>query len=306
MDKRNIIIVFPKSRKIQSIGLPNDAAETLHLPLVNIQMLKDSNLTLKEYLRMNPPHGYVLDGIVQSARDKKSLQDWSNEAGMTVCYYNPEKVPSRDLTRDFFRTISPLCFEDPALADDYYRFVDLCRTVGVEHMLVSGACSYIYWGRRSLKDLDVIVPSLEDLKELSTKTNLPIQPLKSSFAFTNYFEFSSSVEVVSDLEVLYEDDEGQQGIRFSYQEMLQDSRIVRFMGEDVRLMSPEMLVIFKFSMGRLGIDQWGKHKDDYEDARGVIVSQNINSDSLESRAKKIGALDRVLLGKKILEWHTHD
>lgn len=206
-----------------------------------------------------------------------------------------------EVSRNFFQIFSRIGFEYPTLAQDYFQFRDLCQELGIPHILVSGVCSYIYWGRRALKDIDVLVPSLDALKKLAEKVSLPIEKIRSSYANSQYLNFSSGVEVVTDLSVVFKrDSEEKREIPFTFRELDRDAKLVRFMGEKCKIMSPESLVLFKFCLGRFGIDDYGQHKDDYEDARGVLISQNIDFGSLRRRAKRLDALERVVLAEQIL------
>lgn len=316
MDKRNVVISVSRFAHPKRSQLLQGIAETLHLPLINSAMLDNG---LKPLLYDNPPHGYVFDELPTSTEELAVVEGWLAEVGMTMHTVDvsgskrltvPSKVKTiqhvldtknaESLERQFFRAISPHCFEDPNLADDYYRFVDICLKLNVPHILIAGACSYIYWGRRPLKDIDVLVPSHDDLKKISTEADKPIEHIISPYADTQFLNFSSGVEPVSDLVVTYDSQGTQQRVPFTFDELMSDARTVRFMGESCTLMSPEMLVLFKFSLGRFGIDQWKHHKDDYEDARGVLVSQTVDWNSLEKRARRLGAFERVALGRKIL------
>ena len=177
---------------------------------------------------------------------------------------------------------------------------EICTRLSIPHILIAGACSYIYWGRRPLKDLDILVPTLNDLKAIGEGVGENVEHLVSAFADTQYLNFSEGVEVVSDLVVIYKENGKEKRTAFPFDELMTDARRVRFLGEECLIMSPETLIIFKFSLGRFGIDKWGHHKDDYEDAMGVIISQNIDFEKLKKRAEKLGVFDRVLLGGKIL------
>ncbi len=324
MDKRNRIIALLGGDAPLIANMAVDVSETLHLPTLSSRDV-GSTAELKSRLEDAPPHGYVLDSIPGNVDDLEVVEGWSKEHGMVVHLYSVdgqlddnqkavvEEARKRgldvnnlsgssldDKSKDLFRKISPFCFEDPNLAEKYYQFQGVCQKLGIPHMLISGACSYIYWGRRPLKDLDILVSSKEMLDAIGKEIGVGTEHLVSSFADTNYLNFSEGVEAVSDLAVLYKDDESQHRVEFAFDDLMSDAKSVRFMGTSNTLMSPEMLVLFKFALGRFGIDKWNHHKDDYEDARGVMISQSIDLNSLEERARKIGALDRVLLGEKIL------
>ncbi len=310
MDKRNVILQITTPPGFDRTLLLRDAAEALHLPVLNRALLIgsidvpdiDIARSLSQYLSDAPPHGHIIGDLPAVEVVQEVLSAYSDKSGMMLHSLVVESGRSQeDGTRDFFRKLAPICFEDPSLAGDYYDFLDTCKKLDIEPVLISGACSYIYWGRRALKDLDVLVPNLDKLQALALSRHLNVEHLVSSFADTQFLNFSHGVEAISDLVVLVKEDNGVRRIPFTYKDIMSDARKVRFLGEQCTLMSPEMTVLFKFALGRFGVDQWGQQKDDYEDARGVFVSQNINLGSLRRRAEQIGALDRVILGEKILQ-----
>lgn len=316
MDKRNLAIILDCPPKYRDVLL-SDLTETLHLPPIVPDIISQNTQLL--------PHGYIFSGYPKEKVDVDRVQKWSKESKINlhvVKVIDCSKFESSgdllkdadcikheiemnegvdEVSKNIFRKLSPYCFEDPNLADDYYKFRDTCEKLNTDHILISGACSYIYWGRRPLKDIDVLVPNLEQLKNLGFTVNQPVDHLVSSFADTQYLNFASSLEPVCDLAVFSDIDENKVRINFDWSDINEDSKEVRFLGVKCKLMSPEMLVLFKFCLGRFGIDKWGKHKDDYEDARGVIISQSIDWNKVEQLAIKLGALDQVKKGKKILD-----
>ncbi|RJQ31210.1 MAG: hypothetical protein C4562_06460 [Actinobacteria bacterium] len=329
-DSRRFIIIITDPSGFNVNSVVAEVAETLHLPPLTRSLVtgaggqtEEFTEALSSYLASVPPHGYIMSGIPNDKAETQALINWAKKNGLEVhCMewgaHGGSIVVGKELEggaiihrlevqsdyssvmREMFRKISSFAFEDPTLADDYYRFRDICKKLGIPHILVSGACSYIYWGRRSLKDLDILVPSEEALQRVAKEVSQSVEHLVSDFADTKYLNFSAGVEVVSDLAILFKEDGAQKRVEFSFKELESDSRRVRFLGEECTLMSPEALVLFKFSMGRFGMDAWGHHKDDYEDANGVLVSQTVNLSSLEARAEKLGAKERILLGEKIL------
>lgn len=314
MDKRNFVVVLKGFPEIVQSKLLLDVSETLHLPHLAASTFK-GQFSFEDYLKAMPPHGFVTGDLPGSQDEQIALLKWSLRQGMSLHFCHSEQVfieimgenvyshrlNGDNITRKFFQELSPFCFEDPKLAEKYFQFLDICKEKKIPNILVAGACSYIYWGRRPLKDLDILVPSKKDLEAVASEVDGKIEHLISAYADTNYLNFSEGVEVISDLKVLYEDEQKRKiVVPFDFKELESDAQNVRFMGESSWLMSPEMLVLFKFSLGRFGVDQWGHHKDDYEDASGVLVSQNIDLDALRKRAEKLSALPRVALGEKIL------
>ena len=241
----------------------------------------------------------------------KRLNVYEKERDEILKVFSKEKIDVSNIdgngtvqetSRKFFKMLSPHCFENPTLAQDYFQFRSVCQESNIPFILISGACSYIYWGRRALKDIDVLVPSLPDLEKIAKRAKLAVEHVESSYADSQYLNFSTGVEPVADLSIIYKDNKGQKKfVPFTFDELATDSKTVRFMGEKCTIMSPEALVLFKFCLGRFGIDDYGHHKDDYEDARGVLISQNIDWSHLRKRAKRLGMLERVDLAEKILD-----
>lgn len=309
MENRSFIITLEVPQNFNKTPLLQDLSETLHLPILSRQMLGLNESTpeqnviqsLRNYLSSQPPHGWVIDNLFNTKGEKKVVKDWSKENNLTIHSIDANLDKNREsITRGVFIELSKFCFEDRNLAAKYYEFRDICKRLSIPHVFIAGVCSYIYWGRRPLKDLDILVPTLDDLKTIGEEVGEKVEHLVSSYADTQYLNFSEGVEIVSDLVVIFKENGEEKRIVFPFEELMKDAMRVRFLGEECHVMSPEMLIIFKFSLGRFGIDKWGHHKDDYEDARGVIISQNIDFVKLEERARKLGAYDRVVLGGKIL------
>lgn len=332
MDKRNLLVALLAPPSFNKTALVTDITETLHLPPLNRALVSAVNVSdwanqLEKRLNELPPHGYVLCDLPQSSEEATVVAEWVNRVGLNlqivdlqdrkqdvkdkhlvdflknrgaVVHQLDATVSDNQIARNFFTSISPYCFEDKQLAEKYYEFRDICQELKIPHILISGACSYIYWGRRPLKDLDILVPGKENLQRIGDRIGQKAEHLVSSYADTNYLNVSEGVEVVSDLWVLSSSGEDQKRIPFAFDDLASDAQEIRFLGEKCTIMSPETLILFKFALGRFGIDQWGHHKDDYEDARGVLISQSVDLAKLRERAKQINALDRVVLGEKIL------
>lgn len=306
-------------------SLSLSAHKTLQLDVVGLQTLNmyyssesiDSALEL--FLDSSPSQGLIFNNLPNTSGQAKLLVGWSKRTGIKLKVFNLEEGPpksealkvleqhaqiynlnaknSQELSRDFFKNISQFCFQDPGLAEQYFFFKDLCQKLNFPYMIVSGACSYLYGGKRSLKDIDVIVPSHHDLEKLSQETGTSIIESSSSCAKMYYLNLKE-IDVNSEVTVFWEQSEKK--VSFDFNTLFQKSRKIQFLGEDCFLMSPEDLVIFKFSLGRFGIDDFSDYKDDYEDVRGILISQPINWQYIEEMAKKIGAWERVVLGKQLL------
>lgn len=312
MDKRNLAIVLRGASENIRTQLLLDTAETLHLPPLYMSNFGAAD-PFEKFLQSMPPHGFVIADLKENAPEQQVLVKWAANQGMSVHTFcldgtakgieegDNHQLEQNNLTRSFFQEVSPFVFEDPKLAEKFFQFKDICEKKRIPYIFVAGACSYIYWGRRPLKDLDILVPNQENLRQIGEEIGQTVEHLISAYADTHYLNFSEGVEVISDLKVLYKEGGKQNVIDFSFEELDRDKREVRFMGESCHLMSPEMLVLFKFGLGRFGIDQWGHHKDDYEDANGVLISQNVNLESLRQRAERMGALPRIALGEQILD-----
>lgn len=311
MDKRNLVIILNGATDDARAQLLLDASETLHLPTLQISSFNEPK-SFERFLQSMPPHGFVTADLKENTPEQELLVEWAGKQGMDLHSFgltksvkdiegaNIHQLDINNLTRSFFEEVSPFVFEDPKLAEKYYQFKDICNKKNIPYIFVAGACSYIYWGRRPLKDLDILVPDQASLKIIGEEIGESVEHLVSAYADTHYLNFSEGVEVISDLKVLYKEQDKQRIVNFSFDELNKDKKEVRFMGENCHLMSPEMLVLFKFSLGRFGIDQWGHHKDDYEDANGVLISQNVNLASLRHRAARMSALPRIALGEQIL------
>ena len=204
------------------------------------------------------------------------------------------------ITRSFFLQISPYIFKKGKLVDRYYYFFDLCQKLDIENILVTGACIYYYQGRRQLEDIDTVVSNLRDLEKISSATGKPLESTSSKVGIMKYVNLGE-VDILSDLRLAYKEDDNKSIYAdFNFTELKSDAQRVNLFGLPALITSPEMTVLMKMYLGRYGVDEWGLPKDDYEDTRGVIISQNVDLASLEKRAKKLGALDRVILGEKIL------
>ncbi len=209
--------------------------------------------------------------------------------------------PIKATARKIFQELSPLSFEDPQLSQKYFEMKDFCEASHINFMLISGACGYIYRGRRPLKDLDILVPSLTDLETIARNVDGKIELIKSSYAISRYLNYSSGVELVTDLSIRYIEEGQVKEIKFAFADLDKDSKIVRFMGENCKIMSPEWLIVLKLCMGRSGKDDYGHNKNDYADAYDVTVSQPIDYERIKAMARQIGAEKRVEEGLTILQ-----
>ena len=303
------------------------AQETLHLSIVTPSIINDygqsvsSDSALQLFLNETSPQGFIFNNIPQTPEEARLLVKWSEKTGFELKVFSLIKeYPSssevfkilktytkiytletnnnfKELSRDFFQIISKFCFQDSKLAEKYFSFKDLCQRLKIPFIIISGACSYFYDGKRSLKDIDVVVPSRQDLRKLSRKTGVSIIESSSSCAKMYYLNLKE-IDVNAEVKVFW-DQSGKQ-VSFDFYDLLKDAKQIKFLGEECLVMSPEDLIIFKFALGRFGIDDFNDYKDDYEDIRGVIISQPVNWETLKKKAEKIGAWERVVFGKKLL------
>ena len=250
--------------------------------------------------RMDDNDSAIKNRLDQFRNERDILLETLKENGATIHTFDANGKLG-ETSRTVFKELSPLAFEDPELATKYFEFRDLCEQEKIDFMLVSGACSYIYRGRRPLKDLDIIVPSSDDLAKISGKTGIPTEKVESSYASSQYLNFSSGVELVSDLSVLYSENGEAQKVPFDFEDLNQDSRVVRFFGESCKIMSPEWLIVFKACLGRAGTDDFGHNKNDYQDAFDVTISQPVDFNRISDIAKRIGAEARVNSGLEIVK-----
>jgi len=289
----------PKRKRIAK-----DIKETLHLDLLSTT--KDLN----SFIKTNPLRGYIFENPSLDKINLEKVTDWSRKYSFEVVffiladkikqksgntYYFDSQLPFKQLSEEIFNKISELCFQEPGLAKKYFYFRNISQKLSIPHIIVSGACSYLYYGKRSLKDIDLIIPSKSDLGKLSKITDIPVIKSDSSCASMYYMNLKE-VDVNSEVEVFWENCR----VKFDFNELIKDAKSIPFLGVSCLVMSPEDLIIFKFCLARFGIDDFNDYKDDFEDVRGVIISQPINWEKLHKKAIKMGALERVKAGERLL------
>lgn len=318
MESSHYCLIFLSNNKNTSSQLSFTAYQTLHLEIIR----SVTTINLREFLDDTAYSGFIFDGI-ENQDNGQTVLDWARKRGLPIYVFKIGRLNSQnkgllqilqgytktkvtalkstlsfsEMIRQFFTILSPYVFQDPKLASQFYYFKDLCKRLNIPFIIISGACTYIYGGKRSLKDVDVCVASKEDLKTIAKAVKKEVSPVESSCARTYYLNLKE-IDVNAEIEVLF--NEKQKSGRFDFAEIQQDAREVTFLGEKCLVMSPEMLILFKLALGRLGTDDFSDYKDDYEDARGVFISQPIKQESLHRRAEKMGLLDRIKEGERTL------
>lgn len=228
-----------------------------------------------------------------------SVLEVQGETGNTRNYENTGFQDVDQMVRQFFLRFTPDCLPRKTIAENYYRFYDLCRETDISLLIIAGACTYYYWGVHPLYDIDVVVPSIKEMEILAQKTEGQINRNSASkIGVMNYLNLGD-VDVLSDINLISDKGEIEKQRLFSFAELFEDSWQVDFLGVKSRMTSPEMTVLMKFFLGRFGMDNWGVPKDDYEDGWGTFLKQGINRHSLRVRAHKMGILEEVDLAEQI-------
>lgn len=202
--------------------------------------------------------------------------------------------------REAFIALSQQFLKRGSLAETFFKFHDVCRDLGVDYAAVAGACTYYYWGGWPIYDIDVVVPSAEQLQKLANVYKVDIQETESGIGRMKYLNLGD-VDALTDLELKYTDRIGTHRKEFSYRELAGDVVTGNLFGEDFRMAAPVETVLLKLYLGRFGVDAWGIAKDDYEDGLGVLQDQQITFELIEREAVKMGIIGRVEIGKKIAE-----
>lgn len=223
----------------------------------------------------------------------------TDETSNIEIYENTGFQDVDQMIRQFFLRFTPDCLPRKTIAENYYRFYDLCREKGIPFLIIAGACTYYYWGVHPLYDIDVVVPSIKEMEILAQKTEGQINRNSASkIGVMNYLDLGD-VDVLSDINLISDREGiGKQRL-FSFAELFEDSWQVDFFGVKSRMTSPEMTILMKFFLGRFGMDNWGVPKDDYEDGWGTFLKQGINLNNLRLRAHGMGILEEVDLAEQI-------
>lgn len=304
-----------KSSGIILLGLPENIrsklvmylAETIRFQLINCDTVDLVDLlpaSTNRYVFNNPPNNFT---------QLRAILNWSknNNYHLTIISLNPAQKNDENLIQAFFKVgadiikinngqdlekisqemfvkLSRYIFLEEGMAEGYYRLREICKPEWAEHIFVSGMPTFVYGGRVLMKDFDILVP--ENKQKIITQTiGTPVKIKDSSVAYTRSSYVGNSVETVSGL-VVYA---GKQKIPFSFEFLWEEVRFVRFMGLKVPIMGLEDLVLFKIALGRLGIDDFGKYKDDLSDVEGLIGIQQVNWKKLQTRAERLGMEKRL-------------
>lgn len=312
------LLLYTSSPKTRPLAL--SIKNTLHLDLINLHNVQ----SLKTFFDSNTPQGWIFSGI-PSSNQALDLIAWSKESGFNLKVFNFEndsietnkkfndysknKIPIFNfdtathfdqLSSSVFIKISELCFEEPGLVEKYFYFREIVNRLKIRHLIISGACSYIYYGKRSLKDIDVLVPSKEDLEKISNAAGGAVIKSDGSKASMYYLNLRE-IDVNSEVVVRWQEGRKQKEVPFNFNNLYKDSKSINFLGINCPVASPEDTVLFKLCLGRLGIDDFNDYKDDYEDVRGLVISQPINWNILHRKAQDLNVLERVFKGEKILK-----
>jgi adenylate kinase len=193
-----------------------------------------------------------------------------------------------ETARRLFTEFSPVLFYKPEMAEGYYDLLESLGRTGSRHMMFSGVPVFFYGGRALMKDFDILVPD-DKIDALSADLGFPAGTKDSSVAFTRYVDIAPGVEIDSDLTV-----KTPQGpVKFSFDYLWPEVVYARIMGLKVPLMGLEDTILFKSALGRLGTDDWGKHKDDISDIEGLMGAQSVNMTKLLSRAEDLNMVPRL-------------
>ncbi len=193
-----------------------------------------------------------------------------------------------ETAKRLFVELSPVLFYKAEMAAGYYRLLAGLQQTNSRHMMFSGVPVYYYGGRALMKDFDILVPD-DKISLLSEHFSFPSGVKDSSVAYTRFVDISPGVEINSDLTVKTP----QGSVNFPFDFLWPEAVTARIMGLNVPLMGLEDTILFKAALGRLGNDDWGKHKDDISDIEGLIGAQSVDFPKLISRANQLSMLVRL-------------
>lgn len=199
------------------------------------------------------------------------------------------------VTKKTFLTLSPYIFQEAGMAEGYYSLRSVCNPKDEGHIFISGMPTFVYGGRVLMKDFDILVPD-DKIDAIAQTIGTPVKVKDSSVAYTRSTYIGDSVECLSNLAVYA----GKRKIPFKFDFLWEEMRFVRFMGLRTPIMGVEDLIIFKASLSRVGIDDFGRHKDDLSDVEGLIGRQQIDWKKLKSRADRLGVTKHLESKLKML------
>ncbi|MFA6512547.1 MAG: nucleoside monophosphate kinase [Patescibacteria group bacterium] len=193
-----------------------------------------------------------------------------------------------ETARRLFTELSPVLFYKPEMAQGYYQLLESLGRTDSRHMMFSGVPVFFYGGRALMKDFDILVPD-DKIESLASDLKLSSGVKDSSVAFTRYVDIAPGVEIDSNLTVKTPGGP----VEFSFDFLWPEVVYARIMGLRVPLMGLEDTILFKAALGRLGTDDWGKHKDDISDIEGLMGAQSVNLSKLVSRAESLTMIPRL-------------
>lgn len=229
---------------------------------------------------------------------RKEISDVLKD-GTATFHSIPASGTVYETARRMFISLSPHIFYKPEMAEGYFKLRDVLDANGFRHIFISGMPVFMYGGRALMKDFDILVPDNE-IEQIASALGFMVGVKDSSVAYTRFVDIAPGVEIVSNLRVKVNG----LNIPFSFDFLDEESKSIRFMGLPCKIMGLEDLILFKAALGRLGPDDWGKHKDDLSDIEGLIGAQNVDWRKLLKRARELKMEERLRekiaqLGKEI-------
>jgi len=208
--------------------------------------------------------------------------------GVATIHQVPASGTVYDTARRLFTRLSPHIFYRGEMAGGYFKLRGVLDEQGFGHIFISGMPVFMYDGRALMKDFDILVPD-DEIEPVAKILGLEVGVKDSSVAYTKFTDIAPGVEIVSNLCVKV----GNMQVPFGFDFLMDESRAVRFMGLNCRIMGLEDLILFKAALGRFGPDDWGKHKDDLSDVEGLIGAQNVDWGKLLERSRLLGMEARL-------------
>lgn len=263
----------------------------------------------------HPASHYVLNGLSEQKTSIKVITQWINQHRRQIdvvvlggdkqerleqelvkklkservrIHLINSKGSLKEVAKRLFLTLSPYIFWEGGMVEGYDKLRTVCHPEEGEHIFISGMPTFVYGGRVLMKDFDILVPD-QKLDFIAKTIGTPVRIKDSSVAYTRSSYVGNSVEVVSNL-VVYADG---QKIPFPFKFLWEEVRLVRFMGVSVPIMGLEDLILFKTALGRVGTDDFGRHKDDLADVEGLIGRCDIDWKKLSKRAGRLRMEERL-------------
>ena len=235
--------------------------------------------------------------VKKGFKDHKALEEEINAvlANNSVNYQVSASGNVYQTAKRIFTKLSPAIFYKPEMAQKYYELREILDSKNFRHLFFSGMPVFMYGGRALMKDFDILVSNSE-IGKVAAMLNLQLGEKDSSVAYTKFVDIGPGVEINSNLVVKTEN----QRIRFDFDFLWEEAKMTRFMGLEIPMMGLEDLILFKAALGRVGTDDWGKHKDDITDIEGLIGTQSVNWTKLKKRAARLNMIDRLVEKLKLI------